>query len=269
MDHFFWQDDGWYNLELILWPPVGLFVAYYVYCKIVVADIKTVDLVYAQTIQSSPSIPNESKKNVKPLKSEWNVFWIAAILASAATLVFFVIQVAHKKSEKLPEKYKVQPINSADSEKITPKYGEIKETQSSAVYKNSRFGFIVRYPKNTLFPQGESDNGDGQVFVSGDGTFFLTVWGEINANNNSIKDMFEYESRGLVGQNKKMVVTYKRLKNNWFVVSGTEDSVGIYRRVHVNSNHIARIEMRWPNNHVDRWRSTIEKISISDYNEDK
>ncbi len=38
---------------------------------------------------------------------------------------------------------------------------EIYET-----YYNHRYDYSIDYPKDVLFPQGESDNGDGQKFLS-------------------------------------------------------------------------------------------------------
>ena len=32
-------------------------------------------------------------------------------------------------------------------------------------YHNPRFGYSIAYPKDILYPQGESDNGDGQKFL--------------------------------------------------------------------------------------------------------
>ncbi|WP_251675880.1 hypothetical protein, partial [Sphaerotilus sp. FB-3] len=108
-----------------------------------------------------------------------------------------------------------------------------------------------------------SENGDGQVFSSSDGAFTLAVWGEIKPVGSSVDELFEYESRGLVHRNKKMVVTYKRRQDDWFVVSGVEGSFGIYRRVHVRDGSVARLEMRWPIDQVERWKPTIEKVSVS------
>lgn len=42
-------------------------------------------------------------------------------------------------------------------------------------YYNARFGFVVDYP-DFLIPQGESGNGDGQIFVSADGKSELRVY---------------------------------------------------------------------------------------------
>ena len=36
-------------------------------------------------------------------------------------------------------------------------------------YTNARFGYSISYPADVLMPQGESDNGDGQKFLSRDG----------------------------------------------------------------------------------------------------
>ncbi len=48
-------------------------------------------------------------------------------------------------------------------------------------YHNLRFGYSIAYPKTILYPQGESDNGDGQKFLSKEADASLIVYGSYNA----------------------------------------------------------------------------------------
>jgi hypothetical protein len=49
---------------------------------------------------------------------------------------------------------------------------------NARVYTNERFSYSVAYPADLLRPQGESANGDGQVFKSQAGDARLTVYGQ-------------------------------------------------------------------------------------------
>ena len=44
-------------------------------------------------------------------------------------------------------------------------------------YENGRFGFRVDVPTNLFSPQGESDNGDGQIFSYKDGIAEMRAYG--------------------------------------------------------------------------------------------
>jgi hypothetical protein len=157
-----------------------------------------------------------------------------------------------------PQPIKAQP--SPDSAKVeSPKVAG----SGLANYTNSRFGFRLTYPQETLYPQGESANGDGQVFASADGTLRVTAWGERRDSQESIAEIFAHESRGLAGANRDLVVTYKRQKDNWFVVSGTSGAEGVYRRTLLTPDYIARYEVRWNSVETERWRPTMESIRLT------
>lgn len=264
---FFWQDEYDRNLGLVVWPPVGLLATYYCYRRLVVANAEPLASQPPPLAEARPSssAPTKSEENGQASTTNKTVFWAAVGLAGITALAFFALRIPYKLPENSASNPKY-PATAPVGPERSP--AEVKENvkvdpDTLAAYENSRFGFKVRYPHGVLFPQGESANGDGQVFASSDAAFMLTAWGERKAEGSSIDELFEYESRGLVKPNQKLVVTYKRRKDNWFVVSGTEGSVGIYRRVQIESDHITRIEMRWPVDQIDRWRSIIEKVSIA------
>ena len=62
-------------------------------------------------------------------------------------------------------------------------------------YTNARFAYAVRYPP-ALFPQGEADNGDGQIFLSRDGHAELLVYGSYDASGDTLDDRYAQEAHG-------------------------------------------------------------------------
>lgn len=159
-------------------------------------------------------------------------------------------------SQPLPQSSPKPPSQST----ISPK----KDQAAASTYINSRFGFRVAYPTGVLYGQGESENGDGQVFSSVDGRFRLTAWASRRDDNETVGELYDQEGHGLVGLNQKIVVTYRRQKDNWFVVSGTSGEVGVYRRTMLTPDYIARIEMRWKLSETSQWRSTMESVQLSE-----
>jgi hypothetical protein len=98
----------------------------------------------------------------------------------------------------------------------------VTERAAYRTYSNARYGFSISYPADLLVPQGESDNGDGQRFTSRDGSASLAAFGS-NRLDRSLQD--EYSS---AQENRN--VTYKVLKRDMFVVSGTENGKIFYQK---------------------------------------
>jgi hypothetical protein len=92
-------------------------------------------------------------------------------------------------------------------------------------YSNVRFHYAICYPGNLLQPQGESENGDGQIFRGEDGAR-LSVYGRNNALNEKLSDVFAETQSRLVGRSGR--VTYKLLKSTWFVVTGLNGPIIFY-----------------------------------------
>lgn len=92
-------------------------------------------------------------------------------------------------------------------------------------YCNARFGYCVAYP-TSLEPQGEADNGDGQLFLSRDHQTELRVWGNWQLDRS---DTLAARFRTTRDQPAR-TVTYQRLGPGWFVVSGFEGERVFYQR---------------------------------------
>src|SRR5437763_1722717 len=90
-----------------------------------------------------------------------------------------------------------------------------------STYSNARFSYSISYPADLLLPQGEADNGDGQRFTSRDKRAEMIVYGGY-ALDRSLRDLYNEELRGGDDDHShsKKTVTYKVLRDNWFVVSG-------------------------------------------------
>jgi hypothetical protein len=93
-------------------------------------------------------------------------------------------------------------------------------------YTNVRFAFSICYPKDFLVAQGESDNSDGQRFLSKDGQVELRAYGSYDLSDDqdrrrALKSEFARE-RGW-WEKEGVEITYERLKSDRFVRSGIHD----------------------------------------------
>ncbi len=96
-------------------------------------------------------------------------------------------------------------------------------------YVNARFAYVISYPEGILIPHGEADNGDGQKFISKDKKVEMLAYGSNNTEPEiyTLKYMFDNESDDYPGRK----VTYKKLTETWYVVSGTEGDKIFYTKV--------------------------------------
>lgn len=106
------------------------------------------------------------------------------------------------------------------SKSLTPSF--INQRVTYRTYSNARYGFSIAYPAGLLVPQGESDNGDGQKFVSRNKSATLTAFGS-NRLERTLQDEFH-------AAQENRSVTYKVLKQDMFVVSGTENGKIFYQK---------------------------------------
>lgn len=95
-------------------------------------------------------------------------------------------------------------------------------------YENPRFGFSLYYPSNVFKPQPPAENGDGQVFLTDDGSAKIVVYGARNDEGYSLK-----EYRGIIlsefgGYDR---LDYSPTGNSWFVLSGYREDKIYYQKV--------------------------------------
>jgi hypothetical protein len=90
-----------------------------------------------------------------------------------------------------------------------------QESPAYKTYSNARFKYSISYPADLLIPQGESENGDGQVFrEKSSSSVEMRVYGGYNVNNETLRSRYTELTRKWANG-----VTYKVIRADWFVVS--------------------------------------------------
>jgi hypothetical protein len=125
-------------------------------------------------------------------------------------------------------------------------------------YANARFNYTIKYPLNILIPQGESANGDGQKFISPDGQAILTVWGEYNALDESLKNRYNEVLNKLSGS-----ITYKILKDNVFVISCYQGNKIFYQKTILINSMFKTFIITYSKSYRQLFDPIVKEISSS------
>ncbi|CAI3952584.1 hypothetical protein [Commensalibacter communis] len=100
---------------------------------------------------------------------------------------------------------------------------EISATNQWHLYYNSRFHYQICYPP-MMIPQGESDNGDGQLFIAKDGAS-IRVYGSYRLDQDFTITANQI-SQWMVGDKGR--ITYRSYHPQWAVVSGYDKAGKIF-----------------------------------------
>jgi hypothetical protein len=98
------------------------------------------------------------------------------------------------------------------------------EAQAPGGYGNAKYGYFIAYPES-FTPQGESDAGDGLVFLAPDGQSEMRVYAAYNVLNTPLRTRYE-GSLDIVGKKP----TYTLLRPDWYVVSGLSEGKIYYEK---------------------------------------
>ena len=127
-----------------------------------------------------------------------------------------------------------------------------------AVYKtytNARYGYSIAYPAHLLTPQGEADNGDGQIFRSRDGLTEMRVYGSQDLGGGLAAAYTE-------AQDGKTVV-YKTMKRNWFVVSGYNGEKIFYQKTMLKDNELKTFTIEYDQSQKSVYDAVTARIARS------
>jgi hypothetical protein len=125
-------------------------------------------------------------------------------------------------------------------------------------YTNVRFQYAVCYPEDLLVPQGESENSDGQKFLAADGGQ-LIVYGHNNALDESLRNAFAAVGSRLAGASGK--VTYKVLKQDWFVVSGQSGATVFYAKALYSHGQFKSFELTYNSSAAAVYEPVIRRLA--------
>lgn len=121
-----------------------------------------------------------------------------------------------------------------------------------ANYENARFGYAIAYPPDLLAPQGEADNGDGQVF-SGEAAE-MRVFGSNLLLHATLAKEFEAVVK------ERADVSYKLLRKNFFVVFGTENGKIFYRKTMAKSGAFVTFSIEYDESEQAIYDKIVAKI---------
>jgi hypothetical protein len=110
-----------------------------------------------------------------------------------------------------------------------------------------------------MVPQGEATNGDGQKFKSKDGRAELIVYGSNNALDQTLQQAFD-EAKAPSGNR---VVTYQTMKQDWFVVSGTEGGKIFYHKTFLRAGVFKTMRIEYDEQLKTTYDAVTTKVSIS------
>jgi hypothetical protein len=131
-------------------------------------------------------------------------------------------------------------------------------------YNNKRFEYSISYPKDILYPQGEAENGDGQKFLSKQGDTMLLVYGSHNIDEQTIKERYQQNSQSKPEENPSKIVTYRVLKENWFVVSGyVSGNLIFYQKTLLNNDQFKTFYFEYPETQKNLYDSIVKRLSTS------
>jgi len=132
-----------------------------------------------------------------------------------------------------------------------------EEAYAYTKYCNARYGFCVEYPVDFGMEPSPINN-DGRVFYDGEG-YSMRAYGSQNALEHGINDEIKDEKEEFD------IVTYKRVKNNWFVLSGYEDEDIVYLKTYMNTDKSIFYHLRisYPTKFKTKYGRLVSKVSKS------
>ena len=145
---------------------------------------------------------------------------------------------------------------------FTTHISSAKENIKYEMYLNGAAEYQLLYPKGILYPQGESGNHMGQVFKSANMDAILYTFGRGNPNDLLI-DYLYYEALNPDDKNER-VFTYKRMGDNWFVVSGFHKNKIFYMKSFISNNGLIKtIRFRYDKSKAKLYNKITTKIAKS------
>ncbi|MES2627594.1 MAG: hypothetical protein V4616_01375 [Bacteroidota bacterium] len=141
--------------------------------------------------------------------------------------------------------------------------------QTYASYCNSTYNFCVDYPEGLLYPQPESDNGDGRSFKDKNGNKVLIVYRTVPMDETgetlTLDQQFEIDLRGMNNPagNEGRTITYNRLGKNFYVISGFNQGKIFYQKTVLIKAGLAYAYMEYPEAEKEVYGPVAKKIFTS------
>ena len=168
-----------------------------------------------------------------------------------ALIVLLALAIGMASCSNNNSKTKEATKPSTSSEKL-----DTKSPTNDDTYTNPRFGFSIMYP-TFLSPQPEPENGDGRIFKGENEE--MSVFASYNVLDESIEELFKECKSSYIG-----TVSYALQKDNWFVVSGTnEEGTILYRKTILTDDIEYTVNLIYPKAKKQLYDEIVEKVTKS------
>jgi len=107
----------------------------------------------------------------------------------------------------------------------------------------------------------ESNNGDGQIFLTKDGRVQITVSGSNNVLSKKLGDEFDNAIMALKQEMPSAVIGYTRLKDYWYVISGFRGENIFYTKKFLANDEFITIEITYPEAERAKWDKLVAKLA--------
>lgn len=172
-----------------------------------------------------------------------------------ALIVILALAIGMASCSNNNSKTKEATKPSTSSEKLDTK-SPTNDAISYDTYTNPRFGFSIMYP-TFLSPQPEPENGDGRIFKGENEE--MSVFASYNVLDDSIEKLFKECKSNYIG-----TVSYAVQKDNWFVVSGTdEEGTILYRKTILTNDIEYTVNLIYPKAKKQLYDGIVEKVTKS------
>jgi hypothetical protein len=138
--------------------------------------------------------------------------------------------------------------------------GQIVLAQNSyKTYANARFKYSISYPADLLIPQGEAENGDGQVFREKSASSVeMRVYGGYNALNETLRSRYADLVRKWANG-----VTYKVIRRDWFVVSAMVNGKIHYQKTILRGDVFKTFEIEYDAVRGSTYNDVTDRVAKS------
>ncbi|BCM91114.1 hypothetical protein IAD21_02978 [Abditibacteriota bacterium] len=130
---------------------------------------------------------------------------------------------------------------------------------SYSTYHNARFGYSVLYPANLVSPRPESQNGDGRIFKSSDGHGTLTVWGENNIFDRTLKAQMNTAKSDWAKD--KGHITYWKMGSGFYVLSGLTGGEIFYEKTIPIRGGFATMLWQYPKSQKAKFDAAVTRTT--------
>lgn len=125
-------------------------------------------------------------------------------------------------------------------------------------YENARFGYVLDIPPGYA-GEGESDNGDGQMFTSEDGTQTLLAFGG-DSIGNGFEDTIATAMQS--ARDEGWSLSYERVTPSWASFSGTRNGIIVYARAIAlcGGEQFASFQLEYPERDLKAMNPVVERM---------